>query len=165
VYSQGEIETAAALYEESLAVARRLENTRGIAGLLISLGRVALRRGETAAADACFTEARALQRQTGNQLVEAWALEGLAEVAAAREELEQATRLLAAAARLWEQLPGRLPSLDQESTDALLVRLRSSLDADAFAAAWAEGQVLTRDQAVAPTRTEPGDGGPEQDGC
>src|SRR3712207_7735352 len=40
------IETAAALYEESLAVARRLENTRGIAGLLISLGRVALRSEE-----------------------------------------------------------------------------------------------------------------------
>src|SRR5205823_11880700 len=113
---------------------------RGIGGLLSSLGRVSLRRGETAAAHTQWTEALALQRKLGNRLGEAWALEGLAEVAAARQELELATRLLATAARVWEQLPGRLPSLDPGSAEALLARLRSSLDDEAFTALWESGR-------------------------
>jgi tetratricopeptide (TPR) repeat protein len=141
VYSQGEIEAATALYEESLAVARKLENTRGIAGLLTSLGHVALHRGDLAAAHDRFTEALALRRQLGSLFGEAWALEGLAEVAAARDQLVEATRLLGAAAHCWEQLPGRIPSLYQESTEALLTRLHRSLDEAAFAAAWAEGRI------------------------
>jgi tetratricopeptide (TPR) repeat protein len=140
VYSQGEIEAAAALYEESLSAAQQQGNTRGIALLLTSLGRVALRRGEIAAAQSRFAEALALHRKLGSLYGQAGALEGLAEVAAAREQLEQATRFLAAAARLWEQLPGRLPSLDQGSTELLLTRLRSSLGEEAFAALWEAGR-------------------------
>jgi predicted ATPase len=142
-YAQGEIEAAAALYEESLAVAQKLGNTRGIAGLLISLGRVALRRAEIAVAGTRFTEALALQRQLGNRLGEAWALEGLAEVAAAREQPEQATRLLAAAERVWEQLPGKVPSLDPGSAEALRACLHSRLGEEAFTALWESGRAVS----------------------
>jgi predicted ATPase len=143
VYSQGEIEAAAALCEESLAVAQKLGNTRGIGGLLTSLGRVALRRGDTDGALTRFTEALALQQQVGYRLGEAWALEGLAEVTAAREQPEQATRLLAAAECVWEQLPGRLPFLDPGSTELLLARLHSSLGDEAFTAVWESGRTLS----------------------
>ena len=128
VYGMGaEFPSATALYEESLAVARKLGDRRGIGGLLISLGRVALRREDIAAAHTHCTEALALQRKLGNRLGVAWALEGLAEAAAAREQPEHATRLLAAAESVWEQLPSRQPSLDQGSTERLLDRLHSSL--------------------------------------
>ena len=65
-YAQGEVEAAAAMYEEGLALAQKHGNTRGVGGLLNSLGRVALRRGEIADAHHRFTEALTLQRKLGS---------------------------------------------------------------------------------------------------
>ena len=77
-------------------------------------------------------------------------LAGLAWATALRHPA-RATRLLGAVAALLETLGGVLDSLDRTVYDQALATARSRLDAAAFAAAWAEGQAQTIEQAIAET--------------
>ena len=76
-------------------------------------------------------------------------LVAVAGIAAAEESWEEAVRLFAAADALSHRLGFVLPSWDQPTADADLNRARSSLEPDAFEAAYGEGQALEVDEAVA----------------
>jgi hypothetical protein len=90
-----------------------------------------------------------ISRRLGQQPFLAWCLAGLGTAAALDEEPERAARLWGAAERLRAALgcrPGPAARATYERAQALV---RAQLGADAFAAAWAAGQALTLEQALA----------------
>jgi hypothetical protein len=72
----------------------------------------------------------------------------MAAVAAERGEPERAARLFGAAEAQRETLGSARPPADQPGYDAGVASARGMLDAEAFAAAWAEGSALTLEQAI-----------------
>jgi predicted ATPase/class 3 adenylate cyclase len=98
-WRQGEPTAAEPLYEESLSLYRELEDTRGIAGVLIGLGILAKLRGELDRAQALYEEAlarcRELEPTVGIAAVAAIAvlLNNLGSLADTRQEYARAESL------------------------------------------------------------------------
>jgi hypothetical protein len=65
-----------------------------------------------------------------------------------RGDAARATRLLAAAAAMGQQLGVTPPAHDQARYDQTIKEMRQSLGEEAFAASWAEGQAMTLERAV-----------------
>jgi predicted ATPase len=134
--AQGQYERAAAQLEESAALFRALGERGGVAWAVEGLGHVAQARGSYARAVACFGESLVLYRDLGYMRAVAERLENLADVAAAQGQPLRAARLRGAAAGL--RPAGSAPHADPGGPHA-----------DAGAAAWAAGQAMSLDQAVA----------------
>ena len=146
---QGDDRRAAALLEESLVMFRDIGDTVGIAYALHNLGNTALAQGDVMQAAALFTKSVALQRELGDKLDLARSLVGLASVACVAEQPERAARLFGAAEALYDAIGARQAlhySIHRERTVA---RVRAQLGEARFTAAWAEGQAMTPEQAIA----------------
>ncbi len=147
-----------ALYADRLDEAsERLEESRRLGGgtdhpwletrALFVLGQVAARRQE-------YPSARALMQESLNQYQEVRAqihtlLEGLAWVCVGMNQPEQAATLLGATNRLRKTMGAPLLPVDRPGYAQTLADLRAGLDDATFAAAWAAGDALSFEQAVA----------------
>ena len=158
-HDQGDYARAAVLLQESLALYRALGDQRGTAASLHSLGDVAREQGDYARAAALLQESLALRRQAGHKRGIARCLEGLAGVGGARGQAGRAARLYGAAAALREAIGVPLPPADRAVHDRGLAAARAGLGEAAFAIAWAAGQALPLEQAVADA-LEPADAPP-----
>ena len=78
---QGDLATAAKMYEESLAICREIGDKRGSAMALFNLALVSGLQGDLAGARKMYEEALAIDREGGNQRGLAYALFGLGEIA------------------------------------------------------------------------------------
>jgi hypothetical protein len=116
--------------------------------LQCNLGFLALHRGESAEAASHFYAALGAYGETGNVLGKLECLVGFAALAAARGEGECAARLLGAVDALLPTVGANLPAGFRFERERTLRVLQASLSKGDFAAAWAEGQALTLDQAV-----------------
>jgi predicted ATPase/DNA-binding SARP family transcriptional activator len=139
---QGDYEQAAPRYEESLKLHRELDNKAGLAAVLSNLGYVALNRGDHPSARALFDESLSLSRELGHRYLIAAGLIGLAGL---ESQPKVAVRWLGAAEES-RRLMGA--PADKVAHERLMDVLRAQLDEAAFAAAWAEGQAMTLEQAV-----------------
>jgi predicted ATPase/DNA-binding NarL/FixJ family response regulator len=83
-----------ALYEESIALARELQDEQALALSLTGLGMALHLRGDDAAAQAAVAESLALARKMGHELVQCFALFWAGNVALAQGEHERATTML-----------------------------------------------------------------------
>jgi non-specific serine/threonine protein kinase len=128
-------------YEEALALKWGAGDRRGAAHVLSELGALALQQGDVRRAGAHFREGLALFRAVGDPPGAASCLFGLARVAAASGQAARAARILGAA----------VPHLAPFATNLHLpvAAVRSALGEASFAAAWAEGQALSLEAAVA----------------
>ncbi len=158
IVSQGEAAAARPLLLESLALHRRLQNKYKIAGILDNLGDVALHEGDLAAARQYFRESLGLHREVGSPAGLPDAVEGLAKTAAAQREGERAARLFGAAASLRETVGAPLPPAVRPIYERHLAAARALLAPAAWDAAWAAGQRMSVDQAVACALEEAVDG-------
>ena len=79
-----------------------------------------------------------------------WAVEAAASVAAARSAPEDAVRLLAATTKTREELAmdADFYPIAEEIRERTLEQARAQLSEPAFAAAWAEGEALSLEQAA-----------------
>lgn len=145
---QGDYVEAHALYEESLELRREMGEKRGVAIALGNLGHVALYQGDVERARALFTEALSLAGELVYKVAIAEYLEGLAGVAVADGRPARAARLLAAAECLLTALHGRLEPPDQAEYERTIAAARAGLGDAAFGEAWAEGSVMTLEQAI-----------------
>src|SRR3989440_1753130 len=144
---EGDLTGAAALYEESLARWRDLGSVNwGIPWALLGLGDIYLQHGDHAAARACFGESLMLARQEDQIGASLAALAGLA---ARQGQPARALRLAGAAAALRDRLGWQLWPADQATLARGLAAAREALSAEGQAAAWADGQALTVEQAIA----------------
>jgi predicted ATPase/DNA-binding CsgD family transcriptional regulator/DNA-binding XRE family transcriptional regulator len=109
----------------------------------------ALVQHQVAQATAYFAEALALGQALGHEINSANALAGLAAVAAALKRLQPAARLLSAATARWEATGYQLDRVDQTTYGRYLATVRAQIDPATFDAAWADGQALPLEQAIA----------------
>ena len=148
----GEIEQAAALAEEGLALNRELHDMRGVVLFLVLLGMIALQRGEHERAAALFGDDLHLSQRLGDKAGAAFCLLGLAGAAALGGRP-------ARAARLWGALETLREAVGIVVTDMPLVRswydyegrlaaARTQLDEVAWESAWAEGRAMSLERAV-----------------
>jgi len=143
--SQGDASTARSLLEQSLALYRDLGDRQRMAQVLVGLAKVEAYQGDLATAHILYKESLNVAR-VGYRLDIASGLEGLANVVAAQEEFAWATRLWGAAEALRDTMGAPLPPLERPDHEHAMATARTTLGAEAFTAAWAEGRTMTLEQ-------------------
>ena len=140
---------ARSLFEESLAIYRALGLPRFIALVAFSLGNVVRAEGDHNRARDLFREGLRIMIQVGEKLAIPSALDNFAHLATDQGHADRAARLAGAAARLRDASGTSLWPLVQQSRERWLAAAHETLGEDAFRTAWAEGQAMTPEHAVA----------------
>ncbi len=145
---QAQYERARALFEESLALFQLMEVRGGKAGAWSGLARVAYSQKEYDRAEALYKESLRLRGEGQEKPDIIDCLEGLGAVAHGRGQLARAVTLFAVAQALREALGLVRAPCESADYERDLTALRSELDEEAFATAWAKGQAMTLEQAI-----------------
>jgi predicted ATPase/DNA-binding CsgD family transcriptional regulator len=147
--SESAYEQAAELYNEALSVLTVMGNRYVKVTPLQNLGHLALRLGDTSRAAALIAESLILAREQGSNHVVAIGIGGLAAVAAVARQPERAARLFGAAEVLRDEIGYLLEPADRTDQDWALSLARAQTSEATFAAVWAEGRAMPRDEAIA----------------
>jgi predicted ATPase/DNA-binding CsgD family transcriptional regulator len=147
--AQGDYAHAMALFEASLAHFRELGDKGSMATSLRQLSQAALFQGNFEQAVTYAHESFRLYRDAGVKFGIAECLEMMATIVGTQGASIWVVRLLGAAAVLRADLGAHLSSVERAHSDQMLAAARQQLGPAAFEAAWAEGQSLTPEQAVA----------------
>jgi predicted ATPase/DNA-binding CsgD family transcriptional regulator len=150
-YYQGDFAAAHALHEQSLAIRRQVGDRRGTATSLGDLGDVAHQQANYAAAQALREESLALWQQLEDPWGIAYALEGFAELAAVQEQYRLVIRLVASTTVQREAIRAPRSPASAERMQRLVDSARRQLGRAQAGEAWAEGQRLSPEEAVAAT--------------
>ncbi len=145
----GDYSTARSFYQESLAIRREIGAQDWICTGLMLMGMAAHSQGDYARARSEYQESLILAGELGSGMHVAHVLAGFAALAAAENQPERAVRLASAALAI-VGVAGMTPiPLNQKLLDEALDSARSWLSDDAYAAAWAGGASMSRDEATA----------------
>jgi tetratricopeptide (TPR) repeat protein len=153
---RGELDKAMRLCTEALALIRHRDERFALRPTLVNLMRIAHRLGDDERVLSMAREVVTLGSTQGSPITTAQALDGIAWVANRQGSPARAARLLGAAHALrraagYADRPEQRPlQLDAEAAT------RATLGEDGFAAAWAEGEVLTLEQAATYALGKPG---------
>ncbi len=90
-----------------------------------------------------------MARRAGNRETLTFGLEGLASVVAAQGEVAWAARLWGAAEALRETTGAPIAPVERRAYEARVTAARAQLGERPFATAWAEGRLMTPEQALA----------------
>jgi ATP/maltotriose-dependent transcriptional regulator MalT len=123
-------------------------DSRGVAEVLLELGRVVRAQGDNAHALALCRESLILSRKLDNKTLIAFCLTTLAGVIQAVGDAAQAARLFGAAERMLQSLDAVLDPGGSLAYDSDLTASRTRLGESAFTKAWQEGKMMTLEQAV-----------------
>jgi non-specific serine/threonine protein kinase len=145
----GDYERAAACLEEGIVLLKAIGHTWGIALALSVLGAVTQAQGELDRARALYAESLSLEQTIGSTFQTAASMEGLASLAAAQGQGERTARLFGAADALRTILGTPVLPNYRADHDRSVDAVRRALGDDTFAAAWAEGQALPLEAAIA----------------
>jgi predicted ATPase/DNA-binding SARP family transcriptional activator len=140
-------EQAAAFYRESMALYQEVDHRGGIANGLSNLGLLSLGQGDWRQAATRFRESIPLAREINDKYFNLWNVRGLAGVALGEGHPWQAAQLLAAA-RLHEEI-GHMHPVDRGDYERDVALARAQLGEEAFVIAWATGQAMSLEQAIA----------------
>jgi predicted ATPase/class 3 adenylate cyclase len=155
-YLLGNLEAIAPAAEEAMAAAQAIQSKLDMALSLLALTMGALAQGKPAAAKAYAMQTLALARKTGMFAQVVLTVLSIGCVACAGGPAEGGARLLAALEALARRVAGNrilgvgmgggaIEHMYRQHVDVA----RTQLDPDTFAAAWAEGQRMTMEQAFA----------------
>jgi tetratricopeptide (TPR) repeat protein len=147
--AQGNYREATMFLEEALALCREIGNNLYTAWALDNLGDIALYHGNAVQAVAFFENSLSLFRGVGYKEGIAQCLKGFGGVAYAAGQAVRAARLCGAAEALQEAIVTPMDPADRAHFDRTVAAARAQLDDATFAAAWAAGQSLTIEQAIA----------------
>jgi tetratricopeptide (TPR) repeat protein len=153
-YQQGNHTQSAAWLEESLAIDRELGDKEGLATSLGNLGSLLLDMGEIERALLLFAEGLILKRDVGDKDGIAYNLFHLAQASRHRGRMARAARLLGAAEAQWSSTGVLLPQGYQAEVARTAAAVREALGDAEFAAAWATGQAMTIERAIAFARQD-----------
>ena len=142
----GDAKRAEAIFADVLALFRRGGYRWGVSGALLGLGQAAVKRGEPETAAALFARSLAL---AGNQDSLIAKLIAIASLAVGGGRPETAGRMLGAALGLAEPIGYVLRAPEQAAYQAAAAAARASLGVANFEGAWADGQNLSAEKAVA----------------
>jgi predicted ATPase/class 3 adenylate cyclase len=150
---EGDTATARARAEESLRLHRELGDRFGATDAQHVLGRIALAQGDLDTAGTSFLEALDNDEHVGNRTGMGVVLDNLAARASALGHHIRAVRLAGASEAIKDAAGGHAPPPFIDLPDPRDAA-REALGDAAVDAAWAEGQAMTLDQAVAYARQE-----------
>jgi non-specific serine/threonine protein kinase len=139
---------------ESLRLYRELGDIQGVAYVELLLGRLAYLHGRYSSAPEHFRASLRLFNQETWWGMIAQCLDGLAMVAAQQEQRTQALRLAGASLSLSDLTMQPAYPIERADVDRTLASVRQALGEERAAAAWAEGQAMTLEEAVAYALTD-----------
>jgi tetratricopeptide (TPR) repeat protein len=152
--AQGDSALAQTLLEEALATSREMGQLLGMQLALSLLGQAALAAGDIEAAHAHYVEALQLSRESGQHAPIAMALRAMGGLWVAADNPTRAARIFGAEAAI--RGSASVESMAPPLSDALASRYeqdvaaaRAGLDPHTFAAAWATGEAMALNDAVA----------------
>ncbi len=140
------------MYLESLALFRELRYKYGILLALCHLGKFARLRGDDERARALFEQSLTLAQQVGQKSYMTVSLIGLAEIFERSDDPQRGAQIIGAVSDIiqtWMYGPSLGAQEDRRDYERTLAAARAQLGESAFAAAFAEGQRMTLDEAVA----------------
>jgi hypothetical protein len=147
--TRGDDARARALGEECLALAREIEDPHATISVLTDLLRLARRQHNLDETEAHGREGLSVLRRIGaNQYAEA-ILEIMAWAASERGQPERAAVVLGAASAMRQSGGASRDVLDRAAYDETLATIRAAAGDERFAAAWARGQSLSLNAAIA----------------
>jgi hypothetical protein len=145
----GDLDKATTLVTEALELQRRHQPMWGMSFSLALLGEIALARSDLPAAGAYYGESMELARALGDTTFLGAGLAAIGTIAADLGQAEQAARLLGAAEAVY-QVAGAWSFIAARGQNRRAIdRVREALGEESFAAAWAHGRRLSREQATA----------------
>ena len=150
--SQGDADTANDLVEQSLALWQEMGFQLRAIRTLALLGRLKTHQGDFVAARAFHEESLARARALDYHWLCAFGLEGLASVVAAQGARTWAARLWGTAEFLRERCGIPLTPVERADYEPEIADTRTDLGEKTFAAAWAEGRMMTLKQVLAEPR-------------
>jgi predicted ATPase/DNA-binding SARP family transcriptional activator len=141
---------ASALVDEALVLVRRYGDHAQLSMIVLrAAGDVAMARGEVETAASHYRKGLLLLADHWLGVFRLFLIEGMARVAAARSQPIRAVQLAAAAAAERTRLGAALAPFDRDWLESALAPGRESLSEEAWTAAWATGQAMTLEQAIA----------------
>ncbi|MCC7354799.1 MAG: tetratricopeptide repeat protein [Anaerolineae bacterium] len=152
---RGDYAAARRLAEEAVAETRAAGLTYNTALHLHAVGDAACGLGDYATARACYREGLETLWKIGDTSKLSEPLLGSASLAAVLGQGERAVRLFAATEALREASGEVLSPTQRRFYEPYLARARARLSPAAFAAAWAVGRAMTRDEVVRYALAEP----------
>ena len=147
-HEQEDFEAAHTFCEESLRLARALGDRRGAALSLSIQAEIAAETGEYAQAQSLYAEVFEVAAEVGDLQMISDGLAVLGRAALVRDMPERAARLLGAGKALNDTVGYHEKSRAQTKMYQAIEDARRALPPPTFAAAWAEGQAMTAEQAV-----------------
>jgi non-specific serine/threonine protein kinase len=147
-YIAGDLATARAHFESSVAIRRPIGAQEGLGVCLQVLGIIASADGDDLRALQLSREGLIAVQQVFRIAVHN-GMSNFVALAARFGQLRQAIRLAGASDRIGRIISMTMIPLNQRLYDEALAEVRRQLDDAAFAEAWAEGQALSLDEAVA----------------
>ncbi len=146
---QRDFHRARELLEESLTLDRELGNKKGVAISLRNYGELLQLQGEFARARGLYQQSLGLFRELDDKLGLTACMEGFAVLASLQNQADRAARLFGIAEALRTVVGTSQPvSFETGEYNQRLEAARSQLNADAFAAAQAEGSRMPPDEAI-----------------
>jgi hypothetical protein len=157
-YGEGDGATARRYLEDETQLSRAMATPRSIAGEAELLAVLCLDQGDLAGAGRYLREATSRFRELGDRFELVRTLGVAARLAAALSRPERALRLAGAAEALRAALRMHWPASGGQQFEQMVAAARSALGPAEQAAAWAAGQVMTLDAAVAEALDEEPEG-------
>jgi tetratricopeptide (TPR) repeat protein len=148
--ARGDLAHARRLAERALSLAREVGSRDVLYVSLHPLAAIALAEGDNERAARWFEEGLTLSAEVGEVSNVAYCLEGLAAIAASEDRLERAARLWGAAEAIMEpiELIAYPYATDRSLHDRRVAAARERLDEETWTRAWAEGRLMTTEQAI-----------------
>jgi predicted ATPase/class 3 adenylate cyclase/DNA-binding CsgD family transcriptional regulator len=146
---QGDHDEAERIARHSLDLCRDAGMPHLEAMALATLGGIALRRADRAAARAHLRASIAICHELGDAAAVAQVLERFVELAAAQHQFDAALRLAGAAQALRERAAAPRSRSGQMKLDRILEAARRRLGEESSTRVWQSGRALTMDEAVA----------------
>jgi tetratricopeptide (TPR) repeat protein len=140
---------AAAQYAESLAHFQASGHIWGIAYTMHKLATLAVAAGELARATGLLRGALLHMRDLGDRRGIAWCLESLAAIAGEERRAERAAQLWGAAAGIRDAIGTPMPPAERVEHERSVAMARAQLDPAVWNSAWATGQGMFLEQAIA----------------
>ncbi|MBI5031091.1 MAG: tetratricopeptide repeat protein [Chloroflexi bacterium] len=147
--NQGDYAQARALIEESLAINREIGNERGSAFSLVDLGAVECEEQHYAQACELFQQGLALYQKVGDRVGIAACFEALSDLCIRLGQMRQGVQLSGAAEALRQASHAPIAPAYRSHSEETIGRARSELGEEAFTRAWAEGNRMTMQDAIA----------------
>ncbi len=145
---QRDYNRAKIFYEESLTIGRGIGDKDRIAIAYHNLAYISHHQGDDTQAITLFGQSLILSQEVGDTLLTAACILGLAGEVLAKGDPRHAVCLFGAAQVIISAITNRLILADQIEYQRNLTSVHTQLDEATFNSAWAEGKVLTMDQAI-----------------